>query len=36
VVALIGAFSYTVILGDIHRLEIGNPPAARVPASPAA
>jgi MFS transporter, ACS family, D-galactonate transporter len=24
VVALIGAFSYTVILGDIHRLEIGN------------
>jgi ACS family D-galactonate transporter-like MFS transporter len=24
VVALIGAFSYTVILGDIHRLEIGD------------
>jgi MFS transporter, ACS family, D-galactonate transporter len=25
VVALIGAFSYTVILGDIHRLELGEP-----------
>jgi ACS family D-galactonate transporter-like MFS transporter len=27
VVALIGAFSYTVILGDIHRLEIDDTPA---------
>ena len=25
VVALIGAFSYSVILGDIHRLEVGRP-----------
>jgi len=35
VVALIGAFSYTVILGDIHRLEIDEPPAAPVSVSPA-
>ena len=34
VVALIGAFSYTVILGDIHRLDIGEPPAAPVTVTP--
>jgi MFS transporter, ACS family, D-galactonate transporter len=32
VVALIGAFSYTVILGDIHRLEIAGP--AKSPPAP--
>jgi MFS transporter, ACS family, D-galactonate transporter len=35
VVALIGAFSYTVILGDIHRLDIGAPPGAAAAISPA-
>jgi ACS family D-galactonate transporter-like MFS transporter len=35
VVALIGAFSYTVILGDIHRLEIPEPPGSPAAVSPA-
>ena len=32
VVALIGAFSYSVVLGDIHRLELDDVQPARVPA----